>query len=99
MVKFFKPATGIALAASLTVVLFGMSTVIAQDLEPRAYSPAPVGTNFLLLTYFHSSGDVLLDPSLPIQNASVQFNTAAIGSYNSFDLLHRQTTATWHVTS
>ena len=94
MVKFFKPATGIALAASLTVVLFGMSTVIAQDLEPRAYSPAPVGTNFLVLTYFHSSGDVLLDPSLPIQNASVQFNTAAIGYYHSFGLFDRQTTAT-----
>jgi hypothetical protein len=28
----------------------------APDLEPRAYSPAPVGTPFLLAAYAQSSG-------------------------------------------
>lgn len=89
---FFKTATQVARAAFLTAVLLGTSRIAAQDLEPRAYSPAPVGTNFVIVNYSHTSGDVLLDPSLPIQNANVEFNAAAIGYYHSFGLLGRQTT-------
>jgi hypothetical protein len=94
MAIFFKPATGIVLAASMTLLFFGMPRIAAQDLEPRAYSPAPVGTNFVIITYSHSSGDVLLDPSIPIQDASVQFNIGGMGYYHSFGLFGRQTTAT-----
>jgi hypothetical protein len=94
MAMFFKPATGVVLAASITLVLFGMPTALAQDLEPRAYSPAPMGTNFVIFSYSHSSGDVLLDPSIPVQNASVQFNLGLMGYYHSFGLFGRQTTAT-----
>ncbi len=89
-----KAATRIARPAFTAAAVFVMCTVAAaQDLEPRAYSPAPVGTNFVTLTYSHSSGDVLLDPSIPIQNANVQFNTVALGYYHSFGLFGRQTTA------
>src|SRR3974390_608668 len=38
----------------------------AQDMEPRAYSPAPIGTNFLVGGYAYTSGDVSLSPSIPI---------------------------------
>jgi hypothetical protein len=82
-----------ALLASMAVALLGIPGVRAQDLEPRAYSPAPVGTNFVTLRYSRSSGDVLLDPSLPIENAQVDFNITAIGYYHSFGLFGRQTTA------
>jgi hypothetical protein len=64
----------------------------AQEMDPRAYSPAPVGTNFVTFTYAHSSGDFLPDPTLPIQNADVQFNNVAMGYYHSFGLFGRQTT-------
>jgi hypothetical protein len=88
-----KAATRIARPAFMAAVVFALCTVAAaQDLEPRAYSPAPVGTNFVTVTYSHSSGDVLLDPTIPIQNANVQFNTAALGYYHSFGLFGRQTT-------
>jgi hypothetical protein len=89
----FKSSTRIALLASMAVALLGIPGAQAQDLEPRAYSPAPVGTNFVTLTYSRSSGDVLLDPSLPIENAQVDFNTAVVGYYHSFGLFGRQTTA------
>lgn len=75
------------------VVWMGCAVAAAQDLEPRAYSPAPVGTNFASFSYAHSSGDVLLDPTIPIQNANFQFNTAILGYYHSFGLFGRQTTA------
>lgn len=36
-------------------------------MEPRAYSPAPTGTQFVVLSYGYQSGDVLLDSSLPLK--------------------------------
>lgn len=89
-----KIATKIAVPTFVAVILAWVGAVAwAQDLEPRAYSPAPVGTNFVGITYGHSSGDFLPDPTLPIQNASVQFNNVGFGYYHSFGLLGRQTTA------
>lgn len=48
----------------------------AQDLEPRAYSNAPVGLHFLVMGYGHASGSVLTDPALPIDNGRVETNFA-----------------------
>ena len=88
-----KATTKIALLIYMAAALAVMCAVAgAQDLEPRAYSPAPVGTNFVIFTYAHSSGDFLPDPTLPIQHANVQFNNVAFGYYHSFGLLGRQTT-------
>ena len=44
--------------------LAACSTVGArgQDMEPRAYSSVPTGTNFLIANYTRTSGSVLLDP-------------------------------------
>jgi hypothetical protein len=84
-----KIALPMFMAASLTLLC---ALAVAQELEPRAYSPSPVGTNFVAITYGHSSGDFLPDPTLPIQNASVQFNNVGFGYYHSFGLFGRQTT-------
>ena len=87
-----KGATKIALLTYMAATLAVMCGVAgAQDLEPRAYSPAPVGTNFVIFTYAHSSGNFLPDPTLPIQHANVQFNNVAFGYYHSFGLFGRQT--------
>jgi Putative MetA-pathway of phenol degradation len=66
------------------------STAAAQEMEPRAYSPAPVGTQFVVLSYGHQSGDVLLDSSLPLKDVSISFNAASVGYGRTFDLLGRQ---------
>ena len=58
---------------------------IAQQLEPRAYSNLPVGLNFLLAGYAYSQGDVLLDPSLPVANASAKVNSLVLGYLRSLD--------------
>lgn len=49
-----------------------------QEMEPRAFSPAPVGSQFVLITYGHQSGDVLLDSSLPLRDVEVKFNVGSI---------------------
>jgi hypothetical protein len=58
----------------------------AQEMEPRAYSAAPVGTNFVVVNYARSSGDVTFDPSVPITNVQAKINTWAIGYSHSFGI-------------
>ena len=87
-----KTATKIVWEMIVVTILAGMcGLATGQDLEPRAYSPAPVGTNFVAVTYGHSSGDFLPDPTLPIQNAALQLNNANFGYYHAFGLFGRQT--------
>jgi len=55
------------LAVSISVVVGLWATVVtSQELTPRAYWPAPRGTQVLTLGYNFSTGDVVADPSLPI---------------------------------
>src|SRR4030095_4112771 len=59
------------IAAATALITAGLCRELsAQDLEPRAYSNSPVGTNFVILGYGYGSGTVLADPSLPIENVS-----------------------------
>src|SRR5277367_5066609 len=61
-------------------------TLRAQQLEPRAYSAAPVGTEFLLFSFGRSTGDVLVDPSLPVANTQAGINTLVSGYSHTFAL-------------
>ena len=47
----------------------------AQDLEPRSFAAAPVGLNFALLGYGYSTGDLLFDQALDIEDARARVNT------------------------
>ncbi len=67
--------------------LLANAPACSQELEPRSYSPSPVGTNFLLATYSHLSGDVLTDSSLPLTGVQAQFNLLTLGYVRTFDLL------------
>jgi hypothetical protein len=57
----------------------------AQQLEPRAYSNVPVGMNFALAGYAHSTGDVLPDPSIPVTNANAKLDTFVAGYARGVD--------------
>lgn len=72
---------GVAIA-----LICGPGAARAQDLEPRAYSANPIGTNFLILDYGHSAGDVGVDPSLPITNVEATLDVGKLGYTHSFDL-------------
>ena len=61
----------------------------AQDLEPRAYSAAPIGLNFVLLGYTYSTGDVLLDPTLPVEDVRATVNALVVGIGRTFNLFGR----------
>jgi len=61
----------------------------AQELEPRAYSPSPVGANILVVGYSRSSGDVLFEPSVPITDVDAEFNAVSIGYQRTFGMFGR----------
>ncbi len=46
----------------------------SQDLEPRAFSNAPVGMNFLTGVYSYSTGNVLLETALPLEDVTARLN-------------------------
>jgi hypothetical protein len=69
----------------LDALLFIAPAVRAQDMEPRAYSAAPIGTNFLVAGYLRTTGGISLDPSLPISNVKGTINTATLGYDRTFD--------------
>ena len=56
--------TGLFAVAVVASLGLGCSDASAQDLEPRAFSNAPVGMNFVLAGYAFSSGNVLFDDAL-----------------------------------
>jgi hypothetical protein len=53
--------------------------VHAQDIEPRAYSNAPVGVNFLVAGYGDTQGGLPSDPALPITNDDLKTSSAILG--------------------
>ncbi len=61
----------------------------AQQLEPRAYSPAPVGANFFGVGYANSRGDVVFDPSLPFSDVRANVNAIAPFYARTFGLFGR----------
>jgi len=58
----------------------------AQDIEPRAFSNAPVGVNFLIGGYAYTSGGVAFDSALPIMNPNLGTSSAIVGYARTLDL-------------
>ena len=63
-----------------------VSRAHAQDLEPRAYSNAPVGLNFLLTGYAYSQGGVVSDPAVPLEDADIEVHKLILAYVHTFDL-------------
>jgi hypothetical protein len=67
--------------AALAVCLLAaiVSPAIAQDIEPRAYSNAPVGVNFLIAGYAYTRGGVSSDTASPLSNPELTTSSALVG--------------------
>lgn len=63
----------------------------AQELTPRAYWPAPKGTKVLVLGYVYSSGDVLMDPSIPLYGVESKIHTGLLAYLQTISLWGRST--------
>ena len=75
--------------ALVAAMLINATAARAQEMEPRAYSNAPVRLNFLILGYAYTTGDVSLDTSLPIEDAKVSTHSALLAYARSFGVWGR----------
>ena len=74
------------MAAAAMVSMLASCEARAQEMEPRSYSAVPIDTNFLIASYQRTTGDVGLDPSLPIANVKAAINSGILAYNRTFDL-------------
>jgi hypothetical protein len=65
----------------------------AQQLEPRAYAPSPVDANIAGAPYTYQTGNVVTDPSLPVQNVDAKVNAVTPYYDRTFSFLGRSASA------
>jgi len=68
------------------------SAASAQELAPRAYWPTPNGTNVFVLSYQHTSGDIVTDPSLPVTGVDSEIDYLQLSYQRTFSLRDRTAT-------
>ncbi len=83
------PAKSLGSSAPFLIALAMAAPAWAQQLEPRAYSPSPVGANFFGVGYANSSGDVVFDPSLSFSDVSANVNAVTPFYAHTFGLFGR----------
>jgi hypothetical protein len=63
-----------------------MSSAQAQDIEPRAFSNAPIGVNFLIVGYGYTRGGLAFDSSAPVTDPQLETSSAVLGYARVLDL-------------
>jgi len=74
-----------ALSLVLPLLVATTREARAQDIEPRSYSNAPIGTNFFIGGYAFTRGALSTDPSIPLTNSRLQTSSVAIAYAHAFD--------------
>jgi hypothetical protein len=67
--------------------LFVPAGLVCQDVQPRVYTPAPVGVNLITLGYGYSAGAVLFDKTIPIEDAEADIHSLNLAYSRSIGLL------------
>ena len=75
------------MARYLILFVFFQTFISAQDLDPRAYARVPIDITFIGVGFSYSYGNVLLDPSLPLQNLNSDILSPSIGVGHTMNLL------------
>jgi hypothetical protein len=89
----FRQTRRLLLGSAAASGLLLCAPVSAQELEARAYSARPIGTNFIVANYTRLDGDVLTDPSLPITDVEAKIDIYSFGYLRSFAFLGRSASA------
>jgi hypothetical protein len=76
---YLKAAAGCLAVGTLAVAQ-------AQEIEPRAYSNAPIGVNFAIAGYAYTQGAVPFDASLPVKNAQLKTSNAVLAYARVFEV-------------
>jgi hypothetical protein len=77
----------------VALVLAVAPAASAQDLEPRAYSPSPIGTTFVLVSATRSAGGIFTDTSTPITDVEATVGVLGLAMGHTFGLAGKQVLA------
>ena len=75
------------LIVTALVLLSVTGTATGQDIEPRRWTPLPVGMKVIGAGIVHTDADIAFDPVLEIDDAKVDIDTAIVSYLYAFDLL------------
>jgi hypothetical protein len=76
--------------AGWIVALATIEPARGQELEPRAYSPSPVGTTFVVVSATRSRGGVFTDPSVPITDVEATVGVLGLAIGHTFGIAGKQ---------
>jgi len=78
-----------ALVFATVAIVCGAPRLHAQDLAPRAYLITPLGSNAITLANAYNDGDLLLEGTVPIEDATASLDVPSLTYYRAFSLLGR----------
>jgi hypothetical protein len=78
-----------ALLIGSLALLCDSSGCRAQDLTPRAYLITPIHSNAIVVSYSFETGDILLNPTLPISNTKGTLHAPILSYAHSFSFFGR----------
>jgi hypothetical protein len=83
-------STPIRFASCACAALAAFSAASGQELDARHFTPAPLGTTFVIAGAGESEGAILYDPSLDIENVHADLDIVTAGFGRVFALGERQ---------
>lgn len=84
-----RPIKKTHLASSLclfTIAFVLCQSTFSQDVEPRRWTPIPLGTNILGAGYSFTSGDVFFDPLLGAEDVKIRAHSLAVTFAHPFKI-------------
>jgi hypothetical protein len=88
------PVSTRAFACCLTVIWFVGVTCQAQDLSPRAYIITPIHSNAVVLTYSFQTGGIVINPTLPVNDANGTLDGFIFSYFHTFSFFGRSANVT-----
>ena len=64
-------------------------TLCAQELEIRRWNHLPINENFVTANFVHTMGNISVDPTLRLENVTVELDTWLLGYIRTFELLDK----------
>lgn len=71
------------------LLVFWFSNAVAQDLDPRAYSRVPINGTVVVTGFAYSTGAVVTDPSIAINDLKASTQVPSIAVLRSFGFLRK----------
>jgi len=73
------PRRALYLTVAVAVLAAAPCAIVhSQSMEPLSYTNSPIGLNFLIAGYGYQTGNVLVDPSLPLKNVHATVDNAVL---------------------